>query len=199
MFNYFNFLQEDIYSSLILIISIITSYLFNFKDISILLIILFLIILWLYRIPFINIPYYNLQSDEIYSPAYGVIKNIQENKNTYKITIDISCTDIYQQYYPVSGSIIEQIYTSFSLITTIKNIMWGTNIDDRIIKIIHRKKNLTQNIKLYKPNNPITASDKLSFTELGGYIDLEFSKKYKLNIKIGDYVNGPFTKIAKWI
>lgn len=135
------------------------------------------IIMWVYTIP--KIPIYNFQSNELFSPVYGTIKKIETKEDKHYITIsrDIGLNSIYL-YSPCHGNIQNN---------KIKNIMWGTDINDRFIEI--NDTNLQNGI--------VRAGEKIGFSKSINI--LICSAKYLLNIKSQDKVYGPLSKIGIWI
>jgi phosphatidylserine decarboxylase precursor-related protein len=199
MINYLNFFKEEPLLSLLIPAGIIiTNYFNNLYWLFILFIILFILMIWFYREPIINLPYYNFQSDEVYSPAFGTIEKIEHINGIYKIAIELTLFDIHIQYFPVSGRVIDQIRTPMSVTTIVKNIMWGINDKDRIVKITQRIGYIARRIATPETRNIVSAGHRLGMIKLGSHVDLEISDKYNLLIKIGDYVNGPYSKIAEW-
>jgi phosphatidylserine decarboxylase len=199
MKDYFNFFKKDFEISIILIIGIITSSLFNIKWLLILLIMLFVILIWFYRSPIINLPYYAFQTNEIYSPSYGTIEKIEHLENKYKIYIKLELWDIHIQYFPVSGKVIEQNRTPKSVTTKMLNIMWDIPKEDREIIITQRTGYIARRIAT--PNHigkNVYVGNELGIIKFGSHVDLFISDKYSLNINVGDSVYGPYTKIAEW-
>jgi phosphatidylserine decarboxylase precursor-related protein len=154
--------------------------------------------IWFYREPIIKLPYYNFQSDEVYSPAYGTIEKIEKINNIYKIAIQLTLLDIHIQYFPVSGNIIDQIRTPMTVTTILKNILWGQNEKDRIVKITQRIGYVARRISTPERRGTVSVSERLGMIKLGSHVDLEISDKYDILIKVGDYVYGPYSKIAIW-
>jgi phosphatidylserine decarboxylase precursor-related protein len=198
MINYLNFFNEEPLWSKLIPFGIIITGIFNIYWLCIIFIILFTVMIWFYREPIIKLPYYYFQSDEVYSPAYGTIEKIEKINNVYKIAIQLTILDIHIQYFPVSGNVIDQIRTPMSVTTVLKNIMWGQNEKDRIFKITQRIGYVARRISTPENRGIVNAGDRLGMIKLGSHVDLEIPDKYNILINIGDYVYGPYTKIAIW-
>lgn len=197
MLNYLNFFNEDATVALSLVVGIIASGAFGILWLLILLISIFVLLVWFYRSPIINLPYHSLQSDEIYSPAYGVIEKIEHIDDHYKIAIALSLSDIHIQYYPTIGEVINQIRTPFTVSTIMKNIMWGQPA--RIIKITQRTGYIARRIATPETRGAVCAGQRLGMIKFGSHVDLEIPDKYQIIVRPGDRVNGPYSKLAKWI
>lgn len=151
-------------------------------------------LIWFYRAPIINIPKYALQSNELYSPAYGTIESISEVDGLYKVSIFLSVFDIHIQYFPVSGEVIDQTHSPYWVSTTIRNLL----PQDKLVTVTQRIGYVARRIST--PNcigKHVHAGERLGMIKFGSHVDLVFSKSYRLMVKVGDYVHGPNTLIAK--
>jgi phosphatidylserine decarboxylase precursor-related protein len=196
--DYFNFFKEDAPIAYTLIAIILVSTKFGAPWLSILLIIIFIIEIWFYRSPIITIPKYLLQSNELYSPAYGTVESIQHIDNKYKIEIYLSLFDIHVQYFPTSGNVIHQEFLPMSVTTTMENLMYGSPNKDKQIIITQRIGYIARRISTPYKRGSVHAGDRLGIIKLGSHVDLIVSDKYKLFIKPGDTLSGPYTLIGVW-
>lgn len=193
--DYLNFFREDTSIAIELIFVIFISSLFNI-NICILLFMIFLMLIWFFRKPIINKPYYSMQFSEVYAPAYGTIEKIEHINGRYKISIQLSLLDIHTQYYPVSGEVINQEYAPMHVATTIRNLIFGAR--DRIVTVTQRIGYIARRIVTPKICEHVHTGQYLGMIKFGSHVDIELPDGYKLLVKPGDRLCGPYTLIAIW-
>lgn len=154
------------------------------------------LLIWFFRAPLKQIPVYKLQSDELYSPAYGIIESIQHIGNQYKVMIFLSIFDVHIQYFPTSGNVIRQVYSPYEVKTIMNNLV-GSG-ESREIMIVQRIGYVARRIYTPKHSGAVLAGSRLGIIKLGSHVDIYFSDKYELKIKVGEYAAGSNTLIAKW-
>ncbi len=154
-------------------------------------------LVWFYRQPTIELPRYLLQSNEVYSPAYGTVVSLVTRNNHYMVSIFLSVFDIHIQYFPVSGVVVEQKHSPHEVSTIIRNLI--SNTTDNQITVVQRTGYVARRIST--PNHigkHIHAGDRLGMIKFGSHVDLILPNYYKLEIKPGDVVYGPYTRIASY-
>jgi phosphatidylserine decarboxylase precursor-related protein len=196
--NYMNFFNEDLPAAIGIFGAILVSGAFGLNQFALLFVIVLLVLIWFYRAPEIDIPQYMLQSNELYSPAYGTIESIKHIDGQYHVEVKLELWDVHIQYFPTSGEVYDQIYKPYSVTTKMKNLMWGANPKDREIYITQRIGYVARRIATPEVRGPVLSGKRLGMIKLGSHVDLVISDKYKLLIKPDDPVRGPYTRIAVW-
>lgn len=170
------------------------------------LVILFYIFIYRFykRSPKDNINYSN---DSIYSPSYGEIMKIIEEKDTIHICIFLRPTDIHYQYFPCDGKIKDIIYDD----TGVFNLAYKLNKSNLNEKCIHILETSFGNIEIYQIagflarrisyfkqiNDEFKTGEKLGIIHLGSRVDMRIPKRnFKLEVKEGQKVVGGITKIG---
>lgn len=196
--NYLNFFNEDLPAAIALFGAIALSGGLGAKIWLLFFIVVLLVLVWFYRAPNIDIPEYTLQSDELYSPAYGTIESIKHIDGQYHVEVKLELWDVHIQYFPTSGEVYEQIYKPYSVTTKMKNLMWAAAPRDREIYITQRIGYVARRISTPCWNGPVFAGRRLGMIKLGSHVDLVISDKYNLEIEVGDPVYGPYTRLGTW-
>ena len=175
---------------------------------------LLLILFWFYfhREPRIDVG--SIEDNTIVSPAYGKIYKIIEEEDKIHVIIILNVFDIHTQYYPVNGTVINQIYDAngkFELvyklyksqmnekvITTIQpnsDQIKGEIIVQQIAGMFVRRITTTLN----RVPEPIVSGQKLGRIKFGSRVDVILPKQnLNLLVKEGEYVNGPTTLIGTY-
>jgi phosphatidylserine decarboxylase precursor-related protein len=194
--NYLNFFNEDFPTAIGLILGILVTGFTGSPRICIVFVILLFTVVWFYRAPHINIPQYTLQSNEMFSPAFGTVEKIEHVDGRYKIAIKLELWDIHIQYFPVSGEVFDQTRTLYTVTTKIRDLK--LDAADRVISVTQRTGYVARRIATPETRGPVFAGHRLGMIKFGSHVDLEIPDRYTLQIKVGDYLNGPYTKIAEW-
>ncbi len=182
---------------------------------KLILVILLLLILFLYfiRHPDNNIISNNINDNIVTSPAFGTIKKIIMNEDYVHIIIFLSITDVHVQYYPIRGTVINQVHDAngtFNLAYKLNK----SNKNEKVITTIKPKLNIP-NIYVYQiagliarritttlqyNNEDIEPTQKMGMILLGSRVDLVLPKEgLTILAKENQYVEGFNTVIAKYI
>lgn len=196
--NFLNFFIKEPKTSIGLLSIILISYRMKQTKIMKGSIALFLILIWFYRKPTIDIPKYMLQSNELYSPAYGTVRQIKHIDDKYHVEMKLELWDVHIQYFPTSGEVIDQVFKPYSVETKMRNAMWGVHSKDREIRIIQGTGYIARRIDTPQVKGSVLAGNELGMIKFGSHVKMVFSDKYRLLIRKGDSVYGPSTKIAVW-
>jgi phosphatidylserine decarboxylase len=169
---------------------------------SLLVIILFLV--FFYRYP-LKIKVIQNNYNTVLAPAYGKIMKINNryHDNTLYIAIFLSPLDIHYQFYPVSGTITDIKYDA----TGNFNLAYEYNKSNSNEKSIITINNPNGNFIIYqiagfivrrityfsKINKNIDSGQCLGLIHFGSRVDIIIpnANKFSLQVKEGQYVNGP--------
>ena len=186
---------------------IFISYKTSFYKITIFLSILMIFIYFFYRIP-VNNPQINKQF--IYAPSYGIIKNIEKTNGFLHIAIFIRLHDPHIQYIPYSGFLSNILYKpgEFNPAYMIKkgkynekmiyyiNTYRGNIIVSQISGVLARSI-----IPFVKEKTTVKQNEELGLIKFGSRCDIfiPLSNPLKILVKPGDYVQGSYTKLIKFL
>jgi phosphatidylserine decarboxylase len=189
------------------ILLIILGKMFNFY-LMIIAIIILIFLLFFYRKPILN---FTPDENYLLSPAFGTISRVLPlENNRILITIFLSPFNVHAQYFPCSGTVIEQIYDNTGKYE-IASDAYKSDDNEKLITIMNSDIDtikITQlaGVLVRRISTPVVISgtivkqgDYLGFIKFGSRVDIEFSlDKYKLlsNIYEGVKLNGPNCKIA---
>jgi phosphatidylserine decarboxylase len=145
--------------------------------------------------------------DDLVAPAYGRVYRVETNGDKTTIAIVLTVMDIHAQYYPIDGEVISHVYDrngQFNLVFDLnksalneKNITTMKHGDDEIV--ITQISGIAARRILYtdRAGKSVRKGDKLGRILLGSRVDLTFPSRWQVEVKVGDYVYGPATTIAR--
>lgn len=187
----------------IIVISILITILYNYITTACGLVVLLLGLIWFYRLP--NTQPHQPLSGGIYSACYGTVKAIEtvpETGETYIITF-LSLFDVHQQYYPVSGTIIDQHYDrtgrfhlafnidksdqNEKIITTIQPAdtrIPGNIIVQRIAGFLVRRITTENGV-----GDIIESGSRMGMIKFGSRVDVILPPSATVHVKIGQHIS----------
>ena len=147
-------------------------------------------------------------SEDILSPAYGTVLEVNQLDSGLEIIIFLSIFDVHQQYYPVSGTIEDTQYDATGRFE-VAQVANKSRMNEKQITTISMPCGLKVVVKQIagllarsiefdgQIGDCITRGQRMGCIRLGSRVDLILPLGSKSYVQKGDTVNGPQTIIAR--
>lgn len=179
----------------------------KYETLYIIILIFIMFILYFYRLPIQNI---KNNTNVIYGPCYGKIMSIKQYKDNIYIAIFLSPFDVHYQFMPINGQITKINYDNNGKF----NLAYELNKSNKNEKCIYTISTKFGDIKLYQiagyfvrrissfcsKGDKLKSGETIGLIHFGSRVDLLIPKNnFRLCSKLGDYVNGSYTKLGYYI
>lgn len=144
----------------------------------------------------------NREPGALYSPADGLIMNIDSENENHVVRIYLSIADVHVQYAPTAAVVKEQRYkkgefnVAYLMEKSIFNERLETNFQtmdtDCTVKVVQIAGQIAQRIESFvKKGDLLDAGCKIGIIKFGSRVDMYFPKsKYNIVAHVGEHVVG---------